>query len=159
MSRFQQAVNRLLAGTSRFELVYCTHPSWPLPPSHQIQRNESDPLNVAVLDSSFNPPTIAHAALASAPHSEPTLARPNPIPRLLLLSISNVDKTPKAGDATPVQRLEMMVSLADELSKSAPVAVGALNEPTFVGKSTLLLDQLQSGASKSHRYRIERWER
>ncbi|KAG8678675.1 hypothetical protein FRC08_017591 [Ceratobasidium sp. 394] len=37
----------------------------------------------------------------------------------------------------------MMVAVADELAGQGPgVAVGALNEPRFVGKSTLLLEQL-----------------
>jgi nicotinamide-nucleotide adenylyltransferase len=150
MSRFQLAVNRLISGTSRFELVYCTHSSWPLPPSNQDKTIVNEPLSVSVLDSSFNPPTIAHAALASAPYAEPTLSCPTVIPRLLLLSISNADKTPKAGDATLAQRLEMMVALADELAVgSGSVGVGALNEPTFVGKSTLLCEQLESGLGES----------
>jgi hypothetical protein len=55
---------------------------------------------------------------------------------LLLLSISNVDKIPKAGDVIPEQRLEMMVALAERLGRD--VAVGAVNEPTFVGKSGIV---------------------
>ncbi|KAG9103796.1 hypothetical protein FRC06_007915 [Ceratobasidium sp. 370] len=126
--RFQDAVDRLTSGSTRFELVYTTHPSWPQPSPSTITR-------ISVVDSSFNPPTLAHLALASA--SSPSDAR------LLLLSISNADKKPKPGDATPAQRLEMMVTVAEELAgRGLGVAIGALNEPRFVGKSTLLLEQL-----------------
>ncbi|KAG8697613.1 hypothetical protein FRC09_007752 [Ceratobasidium sp. 395] len=131
-SRFQDAVDRLISGSTRFELVYTTHPSWPQPATSSI----STSTKISVLDSSFNPPTLAHSALASSSSANA---------RLLLLSLSNVDKIPKPGDATPAQRLEMMVTLANELSagEAQPgVAVGALNEPRFVGKSTLLLEQL-----------------
>ncbi|KAG8766931.1 hypothetical protein FRC12_006563 [Ceratobasidium sp. 428] len=131
-SRFQDAVDRLISGSTRFELVYTTHPSWPQPATSSI----STSTKISVLDSSFNPPTLAHSVLASSSSANA---------RLLLLSLSNVDKTPKPGDATPAQRLDMMVALADELSAGGEqpgVAVGALNEPRFVGKSTLLLEQL-----------------
>ncbi|CAE6519450.1 unnamed protein product [Rhizoctonia solani] len=119
MSRFQPAVTRLLAGQSRFELVHRPTAHWP------------SGSQISVLDSSFNPPTNAHAALAfqSADSS-----------RLLLFSVSNVDKTPKKGDATSVQRLEMIVALAEHLG--GDVGVGAVNEPTFVGKSTILRECL-----------------
>ncbi|CAE6457018.1 unnamed protein product [Rhizoctonia solani] len=121
MSRFQAAISRLLAGQSRFELVHRPNASWP--PSGS---------EISVLDSSFNPPTNAHAALASQPTG--------PSPRLLLLSISNADKVPKQGDASSAQRLEMMVALAEYLG--GEVGVGAVNEPTFVGKSTILRECL-----------------
>ncbi|KAH7342002.1 hypothetical protein B0J17DRAFT_648975 [Rhizoctonia solani] len=109
MSRFQAAISRLLTGQSRFELVHRPNASWP------------SGSQISVLDSSFNPPTNAHAALASQPTG--------PSPRLLLLSISNVDKVPKKGDASSAQRLEMIVALAEHLG--GDVGVGAINEPTF----------------------------
>ncbi|KAL5635129.1 hypothetical protein ACGC1H_002979 [Rhizoctonia solani] len=118
MSRFQSAITRLLSGQSRFELVHRPNASWP------------SGAHISILDSSFNPPTNAHAALASQSASSP---------RLLLLSISNVDKVPKKGDATSVQRLEMMVALAERLGD---VGVGAVNEPTFVGKEIILRECL-----------------
>ncbi|KAG9124626.1 hypothetical protein FRC07_010874 [Ceratobasidium sp. 392] len=136
-SRFQDAVDRLTSGSTRFELVYTTRPSWP---QHIPSNPTPSSTRISVLDSSFNPPTLAHLALAS---SSPEDAR------LLLLSISNADKAPKPGDATPVQRLEMMVALAEELAGQGPsVAVAALNEPRFVGKSTLLLEQLSKRSAQ-----------
>ncbi|KAG8714218.1 hypothetical protein FRC11_009375 [Ceratobasidium sp. 423] len=134
MSRFQPAITRLLSGQSRFELVHHPHPSWP------------SGSQISVLDSSFNPPTNAHAALASqSPDNS----------RLLLFSVSNVDKAPKKGDATPVQRLEMIVALAEHLGGN--VGVGAVNEPTFVGKSTILRECLGT-ASKPELTFLMGWD-
>lgn len=49
-----------------------------------------------VLDASFNPPTRAHIALARAPiDANGATAEAT----LLLLSVTNADKTPKAGQA------------------------------------------------------------
>jgi nicotinamide-nucleotide adenylyltransferase len=75
--------------------------------------------------------------------------------KLLLLSVKNADKTLKPGDASYLQRLEMMVLLinhihADTTPASSPtfegedlvnsnVAIGIIDEPTFVGKSATLL--------------------
>ncbi|KAJ9109189.1 hypothetical protein QFC21_000518 [Naganishia friedmannii] len=141
-------------------------------------------IHIAVFDSSFNPPTRAHLAISltsypprtslpsitssaatttststctSANVDEPYTAR------LLLLSARNVDKTPKPGDATFVQRIEMMrlqaldmeenVGVTATSAEAAPaamvddsagnVAVAALNHPTFVGKSDILLRWLR----------------
>ncbi|KAH7106207.1 Nucleotidylyl transferase [Auriculariales sp. MPI-PUGE-AT-0066] len=118
--------------------------------------------HVMVLDSSFNPPTLAHSALASLP--EPSIT-PDAI--LLLLSVTNADKVPKSSDATAEQRLEMMSLLAQSLynkhvePKLVPsepvvsptlhetgtrslktVAVGAIDAPTFVQKANILREAL-----------------
>jgi len=99
-----------------------------------------------VLDSSFNPPTMAHLALARLSLSSSQTHAPASRTfdaKLLLFSIKNADKTLKQGDATPTQRLEMMVLLARELEAaggqgSQSIAVAVCQEPTFVGKSTAL---------------------
>ncbi|KZV94736.1 Nucleotidylyl transferase, partial [Exidia glandulosa HHB12029] len=88
---------------------------------------------VLVFDSSFNPPTNAHAALARAPLN---VAGGSADTTLLLLSVTNADKAPKPGDATPEQRLEMMQLMAQELGED--VAVAAIDAPTFVGKARAL---------------------
>src|SRR6202034_4536849 len=64
---------------------------------------------------------------------------------LLLLSVRNADKALKPGDATYLQRLDMMTLLAKDIyDKDAPaydanVAVAIIDEPTFVGKAAALL--------------------
>ena len=142
------ALSRLKAGTSRVELVHKPYTGWPHPrPSpHSLTGSAESPLatgvspypgRVAVLDSSFNPPTLAHRALASLPSAaSPTEAR------LLLLSVRNADKTPRPGDASPVQRVEMMVLLAREIG----AAVGLIDAPAFVQKANLLRAALPAEA-------------
>lgn len=126
-----------------------SHPRWPFP--FPVSR----PLRISVLDSSFNPPTLAHLALANA-------ARPGTDgdydARLLLLSIRNVDKVLKPGDASYSQRLDMMCLMSKHISNTPDnVAVAVTDEPTFVGKSTKLLSFLKhrfediTGVEETHR--------
>ena len=71
--------------------------------------------------------------------------------RLLLFSHKNVDKVLGPGDATPKQRVEMMLLLREEVENRTgqPCAVGICGEPTFVGKSRVIRDYLASSASSS----------
>ena len=142
------ALSRLQAGITRVEFVHKPYTSWPYPrsrphsltcppPAHATGGVSSSAFRVAVLDSSFNPPTLAHRALILLPAAvSPTEAR------LLLLSVRNADKTPRLGDASPVQRVEMMVRLAHEVN----AAVGLLDAPAFVHKAELLHAALPTGA-------------
>ena len=117
--------------TRSVQLVYTPHDHWPLPPNHH---HPNHTLRISVLDSSFNPPTLAHLALATAPSAPASDAR------LLLLSTTNADKTPKLGDASPLQRLHMMYLFAQDIDPfTHNVAIAIIDEPTFVGKSTALL--------------------
>ncbi|KAH9907779.1 Nucleotidylyl transferase [Xylariomycetidae sp. FL2044] len=74
------------------------------------------PNSILVLDSSFNPPTLAHQRMALSalanPHYEATRSR-----ILLLLAINNADKAPKPA-AFP-QRLAMMYIFALDLLSAA----------------------------------------
>lgn len=132
---------------SSFSILYASHARWPLP---LTPSSTSPPLTISVLDSSFNPAHLAHLAIAnhlpSSAHGPPA--------HLLLLSSKNVDKEPKAGEASPGQRLEMMRVVAREMERlgrseegaargAANVAVGVIeDEPTFVGKSRVLNREL-----------------
>ncbi|KAJ3483812.1 hypothetical protein NLI96_g6067 [Meripilus lineatus] len=162
-SHLEISLSRLRRGLSAVELVHTSHEHWPLP-RHPVS---GEGLNISVLDSSFNPPTLAHLALANtpfphsfrstSPHTDTFHAK------LLLLSVRNVDKSLKPSDATYAQRLEMMISLAKEVATGGPstlgsedredkiedsldtsnVAVGIIDQPTFVGKSQVLLNFLR----------------
>ncbi|KAF5380749.1 hypothetical protein D9757_007145 [Collybiopsis confluens] len=144
MSSIASALNRLRAGTlyPPVELIWSSHPSWPFSNPH-TQATTPRRLRISVLDSSFNPPTLAHFALADAP--TPALASAEYDAKLLLLSVRNADKQLKPTDATYAQRVEMMVELANDLqdaqsSQNSGLAVAIIDEPTFVGKSRLLQD-------------------
>ncbi|KAJ3769660.1 hypothetical protein FB446DRAFT_693225 [Lentinula raphanica] len=151
-------------------ILWSDHPLWPLPPNSP---NPSSPhpqqskypkkytrkLNISVLDSSFNPPTLAHLALANTSRPRTTSDDKEEYDaHLLLLSVRNADKSLKEGDATYAQRVEMMIELARDVrsqkhvhedrggnrdrdqdrNRTRNVAVGITNEPTFVGKSRAL---------------------
>ncbi|KAG6851136.1 hypothetical protein H0H93_001016 [Arthromyces matolae] len=125
------------------ELVHSSNTNWPIPNVHTLRRR----LQILVLDASFNPPTIAHLALANSqppPGSADEQGTENYEydAKLLLLSVRNADKTLKAGDATYLQRLEMLEILARDLKQGdgtpSNVAIAMIDEPTFVGKSKLL---------------------
>ena len=119
--------------------------------------SRSHPHRISVLDSSFNPPTLAHLSLALVPpaaHSKEDISPPNHIAHLLLLSVRNADKKLKPGDASFAQRLQMIILLAKEMEarlssatsgvsnmmRPSAAAVAAIDEPTFVGKSKKLLE-------------------
>jgi nicotinamide-nucleotide adenylyltransferase len=149
-------LRRLHQGISRFELVYTPHPLWPLRPNTPCTQT---PLRLSILDASFNPPTRAHLGLANSRWSPPTAEEENGTKihydaKLLLLSVKNADKTLKPGDATYLQRLEMMAlllnhirpdtsTLEEENPFNANVAIAIIDEPTFVGKSATLLTHLR----------------
>jgi nicotinamide-nucleotide adenylyltransferase len=145
------ALSRLQADITRVEFVHKPYTSWPHPrPSPHPLTSPPAAFRVAVLDSSFNPPTLAHSALALLPAAaSPTEAR------LLLLSVRNADKTPLPGDASPVQRVEMMVRLAHEVN----AAVGLLDAPAFVHKAELLRAVLPAGAQLAFIQGIDTLER
>ncbi len=163
-SQFETLFHRLKSGVSTVELAYVPHDQWPLPRRPSANVTTSGPLRISVLDSSFNPPTLAHFALASthAPTclNHDILGSADFDARLLLLSVRNADKSVKPHDATYAQRLEMMILLAKDLMAEkdshtpngesnlaqpgqSNVAVAIIDEPTFVGKSQVLLEFLQ----------------
>ncbi|KAH7913598.1 hypothetical protein BJ138DRAFT_1081345 [Hygrophoropsis aurantiaca] len=161
-------LQRVQQGLSRVELVYTSHDRWPCLPTQSPGSIPSlpGPLRISVLDASFNPPTLAHLALANAKPPHPSIpsvvhvhANNDYDARLLLLSVSNPDKTLKPGDATHFQRLEMMYFLSEAMSTTtlngsgsaqiAPpnIAIAIVDEPLFIGKSTTLLTFLRNRLS------------
>ena len=134
------------------EVIYTSQPEWPL---RSITEPPKICLRLSILDSSFNPPTLAHAALAKLGLPNKTgnpgstsLPSNSYDAHLLLLSVTNADKALKPGDAGLEQRLEMMNLLAKELQSSEVghsadnIAVAAIDEPTFVRKARQLREFL-----------------
>jgi nicotinamide-nucleotide adenylyltransferase len=157
------ALGRLKAGSTQVEFIHKPHIRWPHPQPHPHPHSSPGPdpgpgsitttvsdsgLPVSVLDSSFNPPTLAHRALALLPVA-PVDAR------LLLLSVRNADKVPRPGDASPVQRVEMIVRLAHEVN----AAVGLVDAPAFVHKAEILRAALPAGAQLTFIQGIDTLER
>ena len=160
MASIRAAAPRLLQrvqqGISNFELVYTPHPRWPNPHPSLKQSATKTPLRISVLDSSFNPPTLAHLGLTnSLPPDTAINTDSDYSAKLLLLSVKNADKTLKPGDARYEQRLEMMHLLAKSMQplraaataqltpeEAANAAIAIIDEPTFVGKSRVLRQAL-----------------
>lgn len=115
-------------GTSKLELLSANKDDWLC----RMQSTKS-PNYISVLDSSFNPPTLAHHALAASSSLPPDLDSSHSI--MLLLSVRNVDKVLHSGDATYMQRLVMMDLLGATISNTV---VAVIDEPTFVGKSRII---------------------
>ena len=137
MTTTRKLLHRVQHGLSRLELIYSSHDAWPLPRHSPVHR----PVTVLVLDSSFNPPTLAHLALANTRPPPEKHTKPDYDAKLLLLSVRNADKSIKPQDASYLQRLEMMSLLTQDVlpkGDASNVAVAIIDEPTFVGKSACL---------------------
>lgn len=108
-----------------FKIVYAAN-QWPAKST-----SKKSPLSIAILDSSFNPPTLAHKELLLKTAGEcPADAY------LLLFSIKNADK--QLTGATAEQRLEMMKLLAETINEQYPscnVAVAVTEHARFFEKA------------------------
>ncbi|KAK4221772.1 nicotinamide mononucleotide adenylyltransferase [Podospora fimiseda] len=117
---FQEALTTFQASSSKFRVIATARPLRSfsafsrddyLPP-HPIAPTEP-PNTLVILDSSFNPPTVAHQLLATSASwdvDDKTGRRPR---ILLVLSVNNADKAPKPASFD--QRLGMMWSFARDL--------------------------------------------
>ncbi|KAF7327635.1 hypothetical protein MKEN_00342800 [Mycena kentingensis (nom. inval.)] len=133
-------IDKVRRGISPLEFTFIPHPRWPLPRAIRPQPH----VNISILDSSFNPPTIAHLGLANYPRREPDGHAYDA--KIFLLSVRNADKQLKPTDATYEQRLEMMYHLAQSTVRKGhrhTVAVGVIDEPTFIGKAKTLQTWIQ----------------
>ncbi|MCJ1433588.1 hypothetical protein MMC27_002951 [Xylographa pallens] len=106
----------------------------------------SPPKTLYVLDSSFNPPTIAHLRLATSA-LDSTDSSSSSKRLLLLLAIQNADKAPKP--ASFEHRLVMMTLFAEDLLHSLPaksasdgsiaVDIAITKHPYFIDKSKAII--------------------
>jgi len=134
-----------------FELVFRSHDNWPFAngSGHPVVELDKEEVVISVFDSSFNPPTLAHLSIALLDRPDSTTPFDA---HLLLLSVTNADKKLRPTDATYVQRVEMMILLAHDMLASQPnirVAVGIIDEPTFVGKCRVIRDKFGRGDGES----------
>jgi nicotinamide-nucleotide adenylyltransferase len=146
------------------QVVYSTHPDWPQRPGQPVQHHAKQ-IDIGVLDSSFNPPHLAHAALAKAKKQQfaddygdsgvsnaKVQIKDHYDSLLLVFSVRNADKgTGTKKDASTVNRLEMMTEFAKDLEEqtSTNVAVAIVEEPLMIAKSTLIHDYLEEQRAQS----------
>ncbi|KAF2737253.1 Nucleotidylyl transferase, partial [Polyplosphaeria fusca] len=142
LPEFENILHTFSSSSARFRIVRTVNPS----PSVALK-------TLYILDSSFNPPSVAHLALAtsaltSAAYNEATSCR-----MLLLFSTHNADKTP--SPAAFVQRIALMTMFAEDLSQSlAPsphdssqselsnvsIDIGLTKEPYYTDKSSAITE-------------------
>lgn len=113
----RQALRQFNDSDRKFQVVYST------------QKSITPTKSLYVLDSSFNPPTLAHYRIARTALDED----PGPAPKrlLLLLATHNADKASKHD--TFEDRLLMMRAFADQVHNEAPSAASSDNPPIDVG--------------------------
>ncbi|THW50656.1 Nucleotidylyl transferase [Aureobasidium pullulans] len=113
LPHLESALKSFQSSESKFRIVRSINPSASSP---------SSPKTLFILDSSFNPPSKAHLALAkSALHSSSTKQHQSPFRLLLLFSTHNADKAPSA--ASFPQRLALMTIFAEDLLKDLQSSV------------------------------------
>lgn len=111
--------------------------------THGDRPLDSEAPSIAVLDSSFNPPTRAHMHMLAAAQRQLGIDR-----SLLLLAKQNADK-PVVG-ASLVQRLEMMSVLAAAAEPPASMLCGVTAHPLFVDKAAALQALCGRGAGRAY---------
>ncbi|PSN64185.1 Nucleotidylyl transferase [Corynespora cassiicola Philippines] len=137
----ESALSSFTSSPSKFRVVRTVNPS-------SVQ-----PKTLYILDSSFNPPSIAHLTLATSALRKPAPSDAHPYRLLLLFSTHNADKAP--GPASFVQRIAMMTVFAEDLSLSLKAAgsaskrseaadisidIGLTKEPYYTDKSIAIAE-------------------
>ncbi|KAI1809863.1 Nucleotidylyl transferase [Poronia punctata] len=109
-------------------------------PSQQPQAPPPPPPGyILVLDSSFNPPTLAHQRMVLSALNDPRY-KANQSRVLLLLAINNADKAPKP--ASFAHRLAMMYVFAREIAEEAAVVdIAVTKEPYFHAKALAIASE------------------
>jgi nicotinamide-nucleotide adenylyltransferase len=114
-----------------------------------VNATSTQPRTLYILDSSFNPPSIAHLTLATSALKHHAPSETGPFRFLLLFSTHNADKAP--SPASFVQRIALMTVFAEDLSRhlksqtpqQADIAdisidIGLTKEPYYSDKSAAI---------------------
>jgi nicotinamide-nucleotide adenylyltransferase len=143
------ALKAFQSSGSKFRILKTIRPSDLVPkdPSPAAAVTESSPKTLFILDSSFNPPSIAHQTLTqTALHTSTSSNFSKPHRMLLLFATMNADKAPSAAPFH--QRLTLMVILAVDLLEAirektgeysaVPVDIGVTTVPYYTEKTAAI---------------------
>ncbi|KAK6440936.1 hypothetical protein LTR95_002830 [Oleoguttula sp. CCFEE 5521] len=144
------ALEAVQSSTSKVRVLQTINPSDPTKPQPPTPVASSDsPRTLFILDSSFNPPSIAHQTLVeSALHHSNSSRIPTPHRLLLLFSTQNADKAPSAASFD--QRLTLMTIFASDIlsslissatsnNSSCPsIDIGVTTAPYYTDKSAAI---------------------
>jgi nicotinamide-nucleotide adenylyltransferase len=115
LPQLETALKSFQASDSKFRIVQSINPS--------STSTRPSPKTLFILDSSFNPPSRAHLALATcALQASSTKQHQPPFRLLLLFSTNNADKAPAA--ASFPQRLALMTIFAQDLLRHLQSTAG-----------------------------------
>ncbi|KAK5134248.1 hypothetical protein LTR08_006791 [Meristemomyces frigidus] len=142
------ALKAFKSSESKFTLLKTIRPSTLTPEDPQPPSHDDSPKTLFILDSSFNPPSIAHRALAMSAlkkSSSDSFTKPHRL--LLLFATMNADKAPSAASFD--QRLTLMTIFAadllqslkaeaDEYSVPPAVDIGVTTVPYYTDKSAAI---------------------
>lgn len=148
---FRKPLEEFLASKADFRIVYSSVSSSPL--ANLSTRR------ILVLDSSFNPPHLAHYALVKEALKfkyNNVQTSPSELSLLLLLSVKNADKV-NSTPASLDHRLQMMYLMAEYLQKNLDVhvSIGLTLHARFVDKSVSIINYLKEYfASEYHLMRL-----
>jgi nicotinamide-nucleotide adenylyltransferase len=133
----EAALHSFTSSPSKFRVVRTVNPT------------TTQPRTLFILDSSFNPPSLAHLALASSALRQHALSEKSPHRLLLLFSTYNADKAP--SPASFAQRIALMTVFAEDVSRSLKASppsdggiadisidIGLTKEPYYSDKSAAI---------------------
>lgn len=147
------ALRQFQDSESRFRILKTVYPSSRQPVDPAPPKDSDSPSTLFILDSSFNPPSIAHQALAQSALQKATCEQfPGPYRLLLLFATMNADKAPSA--AAFDQRLALMSIFAGDLLENlkqhsdeyyaVPVDIGVTTVPYYTDKSAAIEEEGQT---------------
>ncbi len=155
-----------------FKITYKSSPTWPISPS---KPDHNKLTRIAILDSSFNPPTKFHFQLLVRSvtniifqNNKPIIIQAPEIKEqqfeffdscLLIYATKNADKILSSPDTSHVDRLLMMETLASHIQSTVPsdthytalknLAVGVVTHPRFIDKAHGIISSLLSSSNSS----------
>lgn len=175
LSNFEASLSAFQSSKAQFQVLKTVQhvPTIQQPDLIRIQDPESpenasatSPRILYILDSSFNPPSIAHRTLALSALSQTSVAKHHsPIRLLLLFAVLNADKA-GASPAPFPHRLTMMTIFAEDLlrqiysgstteddspadSASVPIDIGVTKAPYYTDKSNAIASTSAGPVSSS----------
>lgn len=135
---------------SKFRVLKTVHPKNAKPEQPSSPSPNESPRTLFILDSSFNPPSIAHRYISMAALQKSTSdSFPKPHRLLLLFATMNADKAPSAASFD--QRLTLMCIFAQDLVESlkaksevysvVPIDIGVTTVPYYTDKTAAIQEE------------------
>ncbi len=147
VSELGSALKDFRQSDAKFRVLKSIYPAKPVPQPASPSSQDESPKTLFIVDSSFNPPSVAHRYLSmSALQKSSSDAFPKPHRLLLLFATMNADKAPSAASFD--QRLTLMCIFASDLLQSlisksddysvVPIDIGVTTVPYYTNKTAAI---------------------